>query len=63
MKKLIRPAVFAALGAAAGLLYYQLIGCGGSCTIAASPLRSALYLGIVGLLLSFATARETKKEA
>ena len=62
MKKLLRPAIFAAFGAIAGLVYYNTVGCGGSCVIAASPLRSAVYLGIVGLLLAFATARESARK-
>ena len=49
----IRPAVFILGGAAVGLAYYFLIGCTtGSCPITASPIRSMLYMGLVGWLLS-----------
>lgn len=61
-KKLLRPLLFALGGAAAGFLYDRLVGCAGGCVIAASPVRSVVYLGIVGLLLSAATA-PAKKEA
>ncbi len=52
-KKLLRPLLFALAGAAAGLAYHYLIGCStGSCAIGASPLRSMLYVAVIGLLLS-----------
>ena len=59
-KKFLRPALFVLVGAAAGWLYYRFVGCTGSCAIASSPLRSMLYMGIVGWLVSgiFPTRKE-----
>ena len=52
-RKILRPLLFAAGGALAGLVYYYLVGCSsGSCVITSSPIMSMLYLGIAGLLLS-----------
>ena len=47
--KLILPIV---LGAAGGYLYYQLIGCNGSCAITSSPVNSTLYGFFIGLVLT-----------
>lgn len=55
MKKWLRPALFILGGALAGLAYYALVGCStGTCAITASPLRSMVYMGLVGWLLSVA---------
>lgn len=52
-KKLLRPLLFAAGGALAGLAYYLIVGCpGGSCAITSDPLNSMLYFGLAGLILS-----------
>ena len=58
LKKILRPLLFTAGGALAGLIYYYAVGCSsGSCVITSSPitsnpLSSMLYLGLAGLLLS-----------
>lgn len=53
LKKLLRPLLFTAAGALAGLIYYYAVGCStGSCAITSSPVSSMLYLGLVGLVLS-----------
>lgn len=58
------PLALTALGAAAGYLYYWKVGCAaGTCPIAASPWRSMLYCGAIGLLLSLAAAPAKRKEA
>lgn len=55
MKKWLRPALFILGGALVGLVYYALVGCStGTCAITASPLRSMVYMGLVGWLLSAA---------
>lgn len=55
MKKWLRPALFILGGALVGLAYYALVGCStGACAITASPLRSMVYMGLVGWLLSIA---------
>lgn len=55
MKKWLRPALFILGGALAGLAYYALVGCStGTCAITSSPLRSMVYMGLVGWLLSAA---------
>lgn len=53
LKKILRPLLFTAGGALAGLIYYYAVGCSsGSCVITSNPLSSMLYLGLAGLLLS-----------
>jgi hypothetical protein len=56
------------LGALLGLLYYNFIGCNGSCAITSSPVKSTLYGALVGLILTdwkqiklLFTNRENKK--
>lgn len=52
-KKLLRPLLFAAGGALAGLAYYYIVGCpSGSCAITSDSLNSMLYFGLAGLILS-----------
>lgn len=54
-KKWLRPALFILGGALVGLAYYALVGCStGTCAITSSPLRSMVYMGLVGWLLSAA---------
>lgn len=57
MKQLLikwrRPMLFTAVGALAGLAYYGFVGCStGSCVITASPVRTMIYTGLIGWLLS-----------
>ena len=53
LEKCLRPLLFFLGGGAVGLLYYDSIGCAvGSCLITASPWRTALYMGVLGLLVS-----------
>ncbi len=53
LKKIIRPVLFAAGGAAAGFAYYMLIGCpDGSCAITSNPFVTMAYFGLIGGLLS-----------
>ena len=53
MKKWLRPALFTAGGALAGLVYYALVGCStGTCVITSSPFTSMVYMALVGWLLS-----------
>jgi hypothetical protein len=47
--KLFLPVVFGALG---GFLYYNFIGCNGSCAITSSPVNSTLYGSLMGLILT-----------
>ncbi len=58
MNKHLRTALFTLAGMLAGYLYYVFVGCAGSCPIAASPWRTVLYVGAVGLLLAIATGKE-----
>ena len=52
-KKWIRPVLFTLCGVIFGLSYYYVAGCrADSCTIASNPLFSALWMGVVGYLLS-----------
>jgi len=41
-----------ALGAFGGFLYYNFIGCNGSCAITGSPFNSTLYGSLMGLILT-----------
>lgn len=41
IKRFLRPALFAAAGAALGLVYYRLAGCEGSCPITSDPWLTA----------------------
>jgi len=47
--KVYLPIVLGALG---GFLYYNFIGCNGSCAITGSPVNSTLYGSIIGLVLT-----------
>ena len=47
--KLFFPLVLGALG---GFLYYNFIGCNGSCAITGSPINSTLYGSLIGLVLT-----------
>lgn len=47
--KLFVPVVLGALG---GFLYYNFIGCNGSCAITGSPVNSTLYGSLMGLILT-----------
>ncbi len=47
--KLFFPVVLGALG---GFLYYNFLGCNGSCVITSSPVKSTLYGFAVGLVLT-----------
>lgn len=40
------------LGALGGFLYYNFIGCNGSCAITGSPVNSTLYGSLMGLILT-----------
>ena len=52
-KRLLRPVLFMLGGAVIGYLYYYFVGCtSGVCPIAANPVRSMVYVGFIGLLLS-----------
>lgn len=52
-KQWIRPVLFTLGGAAAGLVYYFVVGCStGTCAITSNPVSSMLYMGIIGWLLS-----------
>ena len=53
LKKWLCPALFVLGGMAAGLGHYYLIGCiTESCAITSNPIRSMLYMGLIGLLIS-----------
>lgn len=47
--KLFFPVILGALG---GFLYYNFIGCNGSCAITSSPVNSTLYGSLIGLILT-----------
>jgi hypothetical protein len=50
---LLRTLLSIALGAALGYAYHRVVGCRtGACPITANPWASAIYGGVMGLLLS-----------
>ena len=52
-KRILRPVLFTLGGVIAGYLYYYFVGCAsGACPISANPIRSMIYVGLIGLLLS-----------
>lgn len=52
-KKWMKPALFTAGGALAGLAYYHFVGCtSGACPLTSHPLVTMAYMGLVGWLLS-----------
>ncbi len=55
----LRSVLFILGGAAAGYLYYRFFGCTSGCLIASSPLRSMIYMGVVGGLIGAVTRKET----
>lgn len=53
MKKWLKPMLFTAGGAMAGLAYYYFIGCSsGTCPLTSHPLVTMVYMGLIGWLLS-----------
>jgi uncharacterized membrane protein YdjX (TVP38/TMEM64 family) len=49
-------------GAAAGFIYYSLVGCAsGSCAITSSPVNSSLYGALMGGLLANSFAKKQPK--
>ena len=52
LRRWLWPAAFIAGGAAAGLIYYKFFGCTTGCVITSSPVRTMLYAGTVGWLIS-----------
>lgn len=52
LKRVIKVAAGALIGALAGFLYYKFIGCnGGTCPITSNPLNSTLYGSAIGALI------------
>ncbi len=57
-------ALGAIVGAMAGYLYWQQVGClSGTCAITSKPLNSALYGAAMGALLFGTFKKENKKQA
>lgn len=56
-KKILRYGLFILGGAAVGWFYYRFFGCSGTCAITSSPVRSMLYLAVVGGLIGVVTER------
>ena len=62
-KSWLRPVLGVALGALGGLGCYYLIGCGsGTCPITASPVTTAVYTALAGLLLSGVFSKECENQ-
>ena len=55
MKKLdlLRPLLFILGGIVVGLGYYYVVGCAdGTCAVASDPMKTVIYMGLVGFILS-----------
>jgi hypothetical protein len=52
IKKIAKSVLPLILGLLGGFLYYNFIGCNGSCAITSSPFNSTVYGGLVGLILT-----------
>lgn len=52
IKKIAKTVLPLLLGMLGGFLYYNYIGCNGSCAITSSPVNSTVYGGLVGLILT-----------
>jgi hypothetical protein len=50
MKKILKFVTPILIGIAGGFLYYNFIGCNGTCAITGNPVISSLYGGLIGLL-------------
>ncbi|MCZ8020737.1 MAG: hypothetical protein O9302_01990 [Cyclobacteriaceae bacterium] len=53
---------FVLLGATCGFVYYQYLGCDGSCAITSSPVNSSVYGAVMGFLLSQVFEKDKTKE-
>lgn len=51
-KKIVKVLLPVILGALGGFLYYQFIGCNGTCAITSSPYNSTAYGILVGAILT-----------
>lgn len=59
IKKWLKPILFTAGGALAGLAYYYFVGCSsGTCPLTSNPWTSMAYMGFVGWLLSGVCGKE-----
>jgi hypothetical protein len=52
IKKITKTVLPVMLGMLGGFLYYNHIGCNGSCAITSSPVNSTVYGGLIGLVLT-----------
>jgi len=51
-KKYLRNLIVISIGALGGYLYYNFIGCAGSCVITGNPFVSTLYGAAIGLIFT-----------
>ncbi len=63
VKNLLHSVLFTLGGMLAGVAYYYFAGCAsGLCPITANPVRTMIYAGIMGWLLSVILRKETNDE-
>jgi membrane associated rhomboid family serine protease len=62
MKKALIIVVSSVLFAGLGYLYYQLVGCNGTCAIASSPYNSSIFGAAFGALLGVTVIDWRKKK-
>ncbi|RMH71252.1 MAG: hypothetical protein D6675_07140 [Gemmatimonadetes bacterium] len=56
--------IFTVLGATAGFLYYQYVGClSGTCPITANPWFSTLYGALFGLILGWDSPKKRRESS
>ena len=52
LRSLMRPGLFGLGGAGIGWLYYTYFGCTTGCPITSDPVRTMIWFGVVGVLVS-----------
>ena len=60
--KYLRHILFTIIGAGAGYLLYQFVGCPtGTCAITSNPYSSMIYMALVGWLISLSFKTKSEK--
>lgn len=67
MKNLLKKSVWFVpgilLGTVLGYFYWKFYGCNGSCLITSNPIRTMIYVGVMGGLLNYMLKPERKNNS